>query len=61
MAFTDFKSADEVQERYQIKLVEKDFLTLSPLKPSESFVLKYQFAKMWTYEFFRPGIVRTGF
>lgn len=44
MAFTDFKSADEVQKAYQIKLVEKDFLMLSSLKPSEPFVLEYQFA-----------------
>jgi len=43
MAFTDFKSSDEVQKAYQIKLVEKNFLTISPLQPSEAFVLEYEF------------------
>jgi hypothetical protein len=43
MAFTDFKSADEVQKAYQIKLIEQNFLTLSPRKPSEQFVLEYKF------------------
>jgi len=43
MAFTDFQSPDEVQKAYQIRLVEKNFLTISPLKPSEAFVLEYEF------------------
>jgi hypothetical protein len=43
MAFTDFNSPDEVQKAYQIKLVEKNFLTISPLEPSEQFVLEYEF------------------
>jgi len=43
MAFTDFKSADEVQKAYQIRLVEKNFLTISQMKPSEPFVLEYEF------------------
>ncbi len=45
MAFTDFKSADEVQQAYQIRLVETDFLTISPLKPPEQFVSEYEFVK----------------
>jgi len=43
MAFTDFKSPDEVQKAYQIRLVEKNFLSLSLLSPSESFILEYEF------------------
>ncbi|OQY52427.1 MAG: hypothetical protein DRR08_21370 [Candidatus Parabeggiatoa sp. nov. 2] len=43
MTFTDFKSADEVQQAYQIKLIEKNFLTISPRSPSEQFVLEYEF------------------
>jgi len=43
MAFTEFKSADEVQQAYQIKLVEENFLTVSPRSPSEPFVLEYEF------------------
>jgi hypothetical protein len=43
MAFTDFKSADEVQTAYQIKLVEKNFLTIQPISPSETFIWEYQF------------------
>lgn len=43
MAFTDFKSADEVQTAYQIRLVEKNFLTILPISPSEAFILEYQF------------------
>jgi hypothetical protein len=43
MAFTDFKSADEVQKAYQIRFVEKNFFTVSQQKPSEQFVLEYEF------------------
>jgi len=43
MAFTDFKSPDEVQKAYQIRLVEKSFLTISPIKPSDAFVSEYEF------------------
>ncbi len=43
MTFTDFKSADEVQQAYQIKLIEKKFLTIAPRSPSEQFVLEYEF------------------
>jgi hypothetical protein len=30
MAFTDFKSADEVQKAYQISYIEADFITPTP-------------------------------
>ena len=43
MAFTDFKSADEVQKAYQIKYIEKDFFDLKPLKPSELFSKEFEF------------------
>ncbi len=45
MAFTDFKSAAEVQEAYQIKLVETNFLSILPRKPPKQFVAEYEFVK----------------
>jgi hypothetical protein len=43
MAFTDFKSADEVQKAYQVSLVEKDFITFSPKALPEYFVREFEF------------------
>lgn len=43
MAFTDFKSADEVQKAYQIRYVEKDFITLCPKALPEYFVQGFEF------------------
>jgi hypothetical protein len=43
MAFTDFKSADEVQKAYQIRYVEQDFVALSAKVPPEYFVHEFEF------------------
>ena len=43
MAFTDFKSADEVQKEYQIKYVEEEFLTTNSISPPEAFIQDYEF------------------
>jgi hypothetical protein len=43
MAFTDFKSADEVQKAYQIRYVEQDFITFVPKTPPEGFVREFEF------------------
>jgi len=43
MAFTDFKSSDEVQKAYDIKYVEEEFLTVTPISPPECFVQNYEF------------------
>ncbi len=43
MAFTDFKSADEVQKEYKIRMIEKDFLRLSPLELPKHFISEYEF------------------
>ncbi len=43
MAFTDFKSSDEVQKAYNIKYVEEEFLIVTPVSPPESFVQDYEF------------------
>jgi hypothetical protein len=43
MAFTDFKSADEVQKAYQVSLVEKDFITFKPKALPEYFVREFEF------------------
>jgi hypothetical protein len=43
MAFTDFKSADQVQQAYQIRYGEQDFLTFTPQSPSDSFVSDFEF------------------
>jgi hypothetical protein len=43
MAFTDFKSADEVQKAYQVRYVEKDFITFTPKSLPEYFVREFEF------------------
>ncbi len=43
MAFTDFKSADEVQKAYQVRYVEKDFITFTPKNLPEYFVREFEF------------------
>ena len=43
MAFTDFKSPDEVQKAYQIKYVEQDFLVITSVLPPEHFVQEFDF------------------
>ena len=44
MAFTDFKSPDEVQKAYQIKYVEEDFLVITSVSPPEHFVQELEFS-----------------
>jgi hypothetical protein len=43
MAFTDFKSADEVQKAYQVSFVEKDFMTFTPKALPDYFVREFEF------------------
>ncbi len=43
MAFSDFKSIAEVQEKYQIKYTEADFIEYIDLKPSEQFIQEFEF------------------
>jgi hypothetical protein len=43
MAFTDFKSADEVQKAYQVRYLEKDFITFVPKALPEHFVQEFEF------------------
>jgi hypothetical protein len=43
MVFTDFKSADEVQKAYQIRYVEKNFITFIPKALPEFFVREFEF------------------
>jgi hypothetical protein len=43
MAFTDFKSADEVQKVYQVRYLEKDFITFVPKALPEYFVQEFEF------------------
>jgi hypothetical protein len=43
MAFTDFKSADEVQKAYQVRYEENDFLSLTPKAPPDYFVQEFEF------------------
>ena len=45
MAFTDFKSADQVQTAYRIKYTEADFIQRASVLPPEPFVLDYEFSK----------------
>ncbi len=43
MAFTDFKSADQVQRAYGVRYEEKDFMALTPKAPPEAFVREFEF------------------
>ena len=43
MAFTDFKSIAQVQEAYQIRYVEQDFIGDFDLRPSENFRQEFDF------------------
>lgn len=43
MAFSDFKSIAEVQEKYQIRYTEADFIEYLDLKPSEQFIQEFEF------------------
>ena len=45
MAFTDFKSADEVQKAYQIKYIEEDFFAITPMLPPEYFVREFELSE----------------
>lgn len=43
MAFTDFKSIAQVQEKYHIRYAEDDFLEYQNLSPSEFFLKEFEF------------------
>jgi len=43
MAFTDYKSIAQVQEEYQIKYEEKNFIEYTNLKPSDGFIEELNF------------------
>jgi hypothetical protein len=42
MAFSDFKTVAQVQEEYNIKYSEEDFIEYTALKPSAFFVAEIQ-------------------
>ncbi len=43
MAFTDFKSADQVQKAYQIRSIEQDFITVTSRALPDYFVREFEF------------------
>jgi hypothetical protein len=43
MAFTDFKSADQVQKAYQIRYEDKSFITFTAKTLPEYFVREFEF------------------
>lgn len=43
MAFTDFKSISQVQEEYNIKYREEDFIDYIDLSPSDRFIKEFNF------------------
>jgi len=45
MAFSDFKVLSDVQQKYQIKYAEGDFINSQPQTPSESFLADFEFNK----------------
>jgi len=44
MAFTDFKSVAQVQEKYNIRYAEEDFIEYGELSPSEIFLKEFEFS-----------------
>lgn len=45
MAFSDFKTISQVQEDYNIKYVEEDFIEYEDIKPSEYFIKEFEFSE----------------
>ena len=45
MAFSDFKTISEVQERFKIKYAENDFVDAKPATPSEMFLRDFEFTR----------------
>ncbi|AOX00726.1 hypothetical protein BJP34_15900 [Moorena producens PAL-8-15-08-1] len=45
MAFSDYKTIAQVQEEYKIKYLEKDFIEITDLKPSDLFVKEFEFSE----------------
>ena len=44
MAFTDFKSIQQVQETFNIKYIEEDYLYYDEIEPSLSFLEEFEFS-----------------
>lgn len=45
MAFSDYKTIAQVQEEYNIKYLEADFIEIADLKPSDLFVKEFEFSE----------------
>ncbi len=45
MAFSDFKTISEVQEKFRIKYTEDDFVKSEPLDPSAEFLRDFKFTR----------------
>ncbi|MEM9216094.1 MAG: hypothetical protein AAGD25_17330 [Cyanobacteria bacterium P01_F01_bin.150] len=45
MAFSDYKTIAQVQEEYNIKYLEEDFIEITDLKPSDSFINEFEFSE----------------
>jgi len=45
VAFTDFNSQGEVQKKYNIRYLEKDFLQFTPVPPPEAFAQEFEFSR----------------
>ncbi|MEY4768139.1 MAG: hypothetical protein RL637_778 [Pseudomonadota bacterium] len=47
MAFTDFKSIQQVQQTFQIKYLETNYLNLPEIQPSEQFISELKFNRQY--------------
>lgn len=45
MAFTDFKSLQQVQEAFNIKYAEEDYVEYDDLEPSKAFLEEFEFSR----------------
>ena len=56
MAFSDFKTIPEVQERFKIRHVEDDFIELeNTVEPSEHFLQELEFSRQYIDVFASEG------
>ena len=55
MAFSDFKTISEVQEKFRIKYTSNDFFSVEAQNPSEQFLQELEFSRRYIDVFGSEG------
>ena len=55
MAFSDFKTISEVQEKFRITYTEADFVNAEPSNPSAEFLRDFEFTREYINVFASEG------